>query len=241
MNHVPHRTRAASWRHGMARLVAALALALVGSGGALAVSTILPSEFTTTSGTMWQFIVDHSAHTLNPTCYQSSAQRNESYNCLKVALLATGIDKSLRGGGPVTLFAPTDAGFAELAKLMGSTPFRVLMTQPAKLTELLHSVMVEGRYTSADLQARSIRATGRLTLPTLAGTELRAPRSAASPRDTGASRSGSARPPPSQPGSPTSSGTRWRWTTASSSPWTWSTCRARCVSGASARAAAAAG
>jgi uncharacterized surface protein with fasciclin (FAS1) repeats len=172
MNHVPHRTRAASWRHGLTRLVAALALALVGSGGALAVSTIVPSEFTTTSGTMWQFIVDHSAHTLNPTCYQSSAQRNESYNCLKVALLATGIDKSLRGGGPVTLFAPTDAGFAELAKLMGSTPFRVLMTQPAKLTELLHSVMVEGRYTSADLQARSVRATGRLTLPTLAGTEL---------------------------------------------------------------------
>jgi len=172
MNHVPHRTRAASWRHGMTRLVVALALALVGSGGALAVSTILPSEFTTTSGSMWQFIVDHSARTLNPTCYQSSAQRTESYNCLKVALLATGIDKSLRGGGPVTLFAPTDAGFAELARLMGSTPFRVLMTQPAKLTELLHNVMVEGRYTSADLQARSIRATGRLTLPTLAGTEL---------------------------------------------------------------------
>jgi uncharacterized surface protein with fasciclin (FAS1) repeats len=154
----------------MARLVAALALA--SAGAALAASTILPSEFTTTSGTMWQYIVDHSARTLNPTCYRSSAQPAESYNCLKVALLATGIDKSLRAGGPVTLFAPTDAGFAELAKVMGSTPFRVLMTQPAKLTEVLHNLMVEGRYTSADLQARSIPATGRLSLPTLAGTAL---------------------------------------------------------------------
>ena len=170
MNHVPHRTRAASWRQGMARLVTALVL--VSGGAALAASTILPSEFTTTTGTLWQYIVDHSARTLNPTCYHSSAQRTESYNCLKVALLATGIDKSLREGGPVTLFAPNDAGFAELAKLMGSTAFRVLMTQPAKLTELLHNVMVEGRYTSADLQARSVPATGRLSLPTLAGMEL---------------------------------------------------------------------
>lgn len=170
MSHAPHPNRTPPRRRGLAAL--ALALALVGGGAALAASTILPSHFSTQSGTLWQFVVDHSARSLNPTCYRSSADRSESFTCLKVALLSTGIDKKLREAGPVTLFAPTDAGFAELATLMGPSAFRKLMNQPDKLTELLNNMMVEGRYTSADLKARSVPATGRLTLQTLAGTEL---------------------------------------------------------------------
>lgn len=170
MSHVLHPTRTSQRRRGLAAL--ALALALVGGGAALAASTILPSSFSTQSGTMWQFVVDHSAHTLSPTCYHSSTKRDQSFSCLKAALLSTGIDETLRGAGPLTLFAPTDAGFAALAKLMGPSAFQKLMSQPDKLTELLHSVMVEGRFTSADLKARSVPATGRLTLPTLAGTQL---------------------------------------------------------------------
>ncbi len=170
MSHAPHTPRSAPLRGRFAAL--AVALAFLGGGAALAASAILPSNFGTQSGTMWQFVVDHSARSLNPTCYQSSVKRTESFNCLKAALLSTGLDKSLRDAGPVTLFAPTDAGFAALAKLMGPSAFQRLMKQPDKLTELLHNMMVEGRYTSADLKARSVPATGRLTLPTLAGTQL---------------------------------------------------------------------
>jgi len=170
MIHAPHAHRTAHLRGRFAAL--AVALAFLAGGAVLAASAILPSSFGTQSGTMWQFIVDHSARTLSPTCYQSTAKRSESFSCLKAALLSTGLDKSLREAGPVTLFAPTDAGFAELAKLMGPSAFHRLMTQPDKLTGLLHDMMVAGRYTSADLAARSVPATGRLTLPTLAGNQL---------------------------------------------------------------------
>ena len=170
MSHAPHSPRTPQRRRGLAALV--VALAFLGGGAALAASSIVPSSFSTQSGTVWQFIVDHSARKLNPTCYRSSAKRSESFSCLKAALQTTGIDKTLREAGPVTLFAPTDAGFAELATLMGPSAFRKLMAQPDKLTEMLHNMMVKGRYTSADLKARSVPATGRLTLTTLAGTQL---------------------------------------------------------------------
>ena len=170
MSHAPHSTRTPQRRRGLAAVV--VALVFMGGGAALAASSIVPSSFSTQSGTVWQFIVAHSARRLNPTCYHSGAKRSESYSCLKEALQTTGIDKALREAGPVTLFAPTDAGFAELAKLMGPAAFRKLMSQPDKLTEMLHNMMVKGRYTSADLKARSVPATGRLTLTTLAGTQL---------------------------------------------------------------------
>ena len=171
MAHEPTPLRRVSRPH---RRFTALAVtcALLCSGAALAASTILPRNFTTTSGTVWQFIVDHSASRLRPTCYQSSANRADSYSCLKAALLSTGLDEELQGNGPITLFAPNDAGFAELAHLMGTHAFNELMANPDRLTKLLHNNMVRGRYTSADLMARSVPATGRLTLTTLAGTEL---------------------------------------------------------------------
>ncbi|MEJ2289698.1 MAG: fasciclin domain-containing protein [Deinococcales bacterium] len=179
MPHEPIHARRAPHRLFKARLlearplaVLAVACALLCGGSALAASSILPRNFTTLSGTVWQFIVDHSARRLNPTCYQSSGNRSESYSCLKAALLSTGLDKELQGNGPITLFAPNDAGFAELAHLMGTRAFNVLMSNPDHLTLLLHTHMVRGRYTSADLKARSVPATGRLTLPTLAGTQL---------------------------------------------------------------------
>ncbi len=170
MSHAPHSSRTPQRRRGLAALV--VALAFLGGGAALAASSIVPSSFSTQSGSVWQFIVDHSARKLNPTCYRGNAKGSESFSCLKAALQTTGIDKTLREAGPVTLFAPTDEGFAELATLMGPSAFRKLMAEPDKLTEMLHSMMVKGRYTSADLKARSVPATGRLTLTTLAGTQL---------------------------------------------------------------------
>lgn len=152
--------------------VLALLSALLASGGAWAASTILPSQYTVGHGTLWQYLIDHSAHTLSPVCYRSSPRPDESYNCLQAILKVTGIDKTLRADGPYTLFAPTDAGFAELAHLMGPAAFQDLMTHHDKLRAMVGNLIVPGRYTSGDLKARAVPATGAVSLTTLAGTEL---------------------------------------------------------------------
>jgi hypothetical protein len=171
MTHQPTHARHAP-RPFRPLMAVAATCALLCGGAALAASSILPGSFAVGSGTLWQYVVDHSANRLNQTCYQSSANPTESYSCLKAALLSTGLDKELQGDQPITLFAPSDAGFARLAHLMGAHAFDVLMAKPDRLTTLLHSSMVRGRYTSADLRARSVPATGLLTLTTLAGTQL---------------------------------------------------------------------
>lgn len=152
--------------------VLALVSALLASGTAFAASTIRPSEYTVGHGTLWQYLIDHSAHSLSPVCYRSSPRPSESYNCLQAALKVTGIDKTLRADGPYTLFAPTDAGFAELAHLMGPVAFQDLVTHRDKLRVMLQNLIVPGRYTSGDLKARAVPATGAVRLTTLAGSEL---------------------------------------------------------------------
>lgn len=154
------------------RAAAIASLALLAGGAALAASTIVPSSFATKTGTVWQFIVDNASRSQGATCYKTGTRPSETFNCLKAVLTATGLDETLQGRGPVTLFAPTDAGFAALQRLMGPGPFQGLMSDRHELTVLLHHMMVEGRYTSADLQGKAVPATGRLTLKTLAGTEL---------------------------------------------------------------------
>lgn len=153
-------------------LILMAAVWLAAGSLALAANTIRPSEFAIGNGTLWQFVLDHSARSVNPVCYRSSVKPEESFTCLKAALTTSGLDATLKGNGPITLFAPTDAGFAELAHLMGSAAFVDLMTHADKLKTLLNNVMVEGHYTSRDLQARAVAATGRLSLTTLAGSEL---------------------------------------------------------------------
>lgn len=151
-------------------LIAATLLLL--GGPALAQSAIDPSKFISKSSTVWQYLRDNSARRPGTTCYSSSSHPSESFTCLQSALHATGLDATLQGNGKITLFAPTDAGFRTLAQLLGPGPFAQLMNSKEKLTTMLKGLMVEGRYTTADLKGRAVPATGKLTLTTLAGTEL---------------------------------------------------------------------
>lgn len=157
------------------RLVAVTLLAaalLLCAGAAQAQSAIDPSQFISKSATVWQYLRDNSARRPGTSCFDSSSHPSETFTCLQSALHATGLDESLRGAGKITLFAPTDAGFKTLARLMGPGPFAKLLNSKEKLTAVLNGLMVEGRYTTADLKGRAVPATGRLTLPTLAGTDL---------------------------------------------------------------------
>jgi uncharacterized surface protein with fasciclin (FAS1) repeats len=44
------------------------------------------------------------------------AARQGNFTVLASALKATGLDEALKGDGPFTVFAPTDAAFAKLGK-----------------------------------------------------------------------------------------------------------------------------
>lgn len=168
--HIGHPTTKPALRQGACVLVAALGLLL--AGNALAASTIDASSFANETGTVWQFLRAHSSRVPGNACYNGGGQPTETYTCLQQALSTAGLDQRLRGAGPITLFAPTDAGFKALAQLIGPGAFGRLMQDKKKLTAVLEGMMVKGRYTPPDLRARSVPATGRLTLPTVTGKEL---------------------------------------------------------------------
>ena len=72
-----------------------------------------------------------------------------SFKTLAKALKATGLDKSLAGKGPFTVFAPTDEAFAKLPK--GTV--EALLQDKARLEAILLYHVVAGRTMSASIPA----------------------------------------------------------------------------------------
>ena len=90
-----------------------------------------------------------------------SAQRDGRFSTLLQAVQAADLEGALNGGGPLTLFAPTDDAFAQLnADLLDG-----LLNDKDKLTRVLAYHVADGRYTASDLEGLS-----RLT--TLQGNDL---------------------------------------------------------------------
>lgn len=90
---------------------------------------------------------------------------------LVAALDAAGLTAALRGAGPYTLFAPSNAAFAALPGEAGSA-----LLQPAnrdRLTGLLRYHIVPGTVTAEDMRRAIARAPeGRAELATMAGATL---------------------------------------------------------------------
>jgi len=100
------------------------------------------------------------------------AMGSQDHQTLVAAVKAAGLVDTLKGPGPFTLFAPTDAAFAKLPAGTVDT-----LLQPAN-REQLRSVLtyhvVPGKVTSKEL-VRMIRASnGEATLKTVQGGALRA-------------------------------------------------------------------
>lgn len=70
-----------------------------------------------------------------------------SFTTLATALQAAGLVETLKGPGPFTVFAPTDAAFAKLPK--GTV--EALLADREKLTAVLTYHVVPGRVTAADV------------------------------------------------------------------------------------------
>jgi uncharacterized surface protein with fasciclin (FAS1) repeats len=83
-----------------------------------------------------------------------------SFNTLAALLTKAGLVETLKGPGPFTVFAPTDAAFAKIPP----ATLEALGNDPAKLTEVLTYHVVAGRVLAADVKTGAV--------PTVAGKPL---------------------------------------------------------------------
>ena len=84
-----------------------------------------------------------------PTTVVDIVANNGGCEILEAALVASGLEETLLGEGPFTVFAPTDAAFAELSMLTGLTINELLGLQG--LTDLLLNHVVGANALSTDL------------------------------------------------------------------------------------------
>jgi uncharacterized surface protein with fasciclin (FAS1) repeats len=83
------------------------------------------------------------------------------FTTLIAALDRTGLESTLAGEGPFTVFAPSDEAFAQLPE----GAIDSLLAEPDKLARVLTYHVVPGRVTAADV-------VGLTTAPTVHGEEL---------------------------------------------------------------------
>ena len=76
-----------------------------------------------------------------------------SFKTLATALTAAGLIDTLKGPGPFTVFAPTDAVFAKIPK----ADLDALLKDKAKLTAVLTYHVVPGKVMAADVKAGKVK------------------------------------------------------------------------------------
>lgn len=86
------------------------------------------------------------------------------------AVKAAGLDTTLKGAGPFTVFAPNDAAFAKIPK----AKLDALLKDKAALAKLLNAHIVAAKITSADVQAGKVKSIEghELKLDTSAGIKV---------------------------------------------------------------------
>ncbi len=76
-----------------------------------------------------------------------------NFKTLATALTAAGLIDTLKGKGPFTVFAPTDAAFAKIPK----ADLDALLKDKAKLTAVLTYHVVAGKVMAADVKAGKVK------------------------------------------------------------------------------------
>ncbi len=89
------------------------------------------------------------------------------FKTLATALQAAGLVDTLKGKGPFTVFAPTDAAFAKVPK----ADLDALLKDKAKLTAVLTYHVVPGKVMAADVKAGKVKTVqgSELTIGTSGG------------------------------------------------------------------------
>jgi len=90
-----------------------------------------------------------------------------NFKTLVTALTAAGLVDTLKGPGPFTVFAPTDAAFAKIPK----ADLDALLKDKAALTKVLTYHVVPGKVMAKDVKAGSVKTVqgGNVTLATMGG------------------------------------------------------------------------
>ena len=95
---------------------------------------------------------------------------SSDHGTLAKAVRSSGLEATLSGKQPYTLFAPTDEAFAKLPS--GNAEGLMAPESKAQLTELLAGHIVPGLVTASDLAAAIERGKGQARLATLSGSTL---------------------------------------------------------------------
>ncbi len=90
-----------------------------------------------------------------------------NFKTLAAALTAAGLVDTLKGNGPFTVFAPTDAAFAKIPK----ADLDALLADKAKLSAVLTYHVVAGKVMAKDVKAGKVKTVqgSELTLATMGG------------------------------------------------------------------------
>ena len=93
-----------------------------------------------------------------------------NFNTLATALKAAGLVETLKGTGPFTVFAPTDAAFAKIPKAQ----LDALLADKAKLTAVLTYHVVPGKVMSKAVKAGMVKTVqgSSLTVATMGGVKV---------------------------------------------------------------------
>ncbi|MFM2448611.1 MAG: hypothetical protein RIS44_1061 [Pseudomonadota bacterium] len=96
-----------------------------------------------------------------------TALANGNFKTLAAALTAAGLIDTLKGPGPFTVFAPTDAAFAKIPK----ADLDALLKDKAKLTSILTYHVVPGKVMAKDVKAGKVKTVqgSELTITTTGG------------------------------------------------------------------------
>ncbi len=154
------------WSSTRYTLAGALALTLAGTGSARAQgadhSAMAMDEHTTVVGGQAM---------LRSKDIVANAVNSADHRTLVAAVKAAGLVETLKGSGPFTVFAPTDAAFAALPD--GTVPMLLEPKNKEQLTRLLTYHVVPGRYDAAALIQAIREGGGKASLKTAAGETLR--------------------------------------------------------------------
>ena len=106
---------------------------------------------------------DTSAKDLTATLASAS-----DFSMLSTALKATGLDASLKGAGPFTIFAPNNDDFNALPK----STLDSLMKDPVRLAVVLKAHVISGKFDKGAIIKALVAGKGKATLTTIGGETL---------------------------------------------------------------------
>lgn len=99
-----------------------------------------------------------------------NAVNSADHTTLVAAVKAAGLVETLKGQGPFTVFAPTNAAFAALP--VGTVPTLLEPKNKEQLTQILTYHVVPGRYDAAALMKAIEKGDGKASLKTASGDTL---------------------------------------------------------------------